>query len=560
MNDLFGVYGVTDPARALRSLGIIPAWSDADVAFGGAPVWANSSGTVIACGELVLDNAEDLRRMLDKPQAEAGELLAHLALCHGDQAGKHARGMFAVALWNTREKILTLLRDGVGARTLYYASSGRACWFGARLRALRRCPAVSDALSLPALRDYLACAFVPGSQTLWRDVSELRPGTTRTWPGGAAHSYWEPAEDTSEWAEPMETHASRLRALLEEAVRDCLPIAGPTGIFLSGGLDSSLVTALAARDAPGPLHTFAIHFGPEYPHELEYSDLVARHCGTRHHVIALPAKNIRETLPETMAALDDPIGDPLTTPNLILGRAAALETGVALNGEGGDPCFGGPKNLPMLLHELYGGETGRAGAYLRAFQKCYDDLPRLLLPDVRTALRDSPPEAFLTPLLDDEASAHYLNRLMYVNTRFKGADHILTKVSNLTSACGLLGRSPLFDRRVVAASFAIPPEFKLSGASEKAVLKRAVADLLPDVILTRPKSGMLVPVQSWFAHDLRPMARSLLLSRRSRIRPYLDQALVREWLEGRPHLRPRAGVKLWLLLTLELWLRGNEAE
>ncbi len=560
MNDLFGVYGVPDPARALRSLGIAPAWSDADVAFGGAPVWSDSSGTIIVSGEVILDNADDLRQRLDRPQAEAGALLAELALCGADHAGKQARGMFAVALWNTREKTLTLLRDGVGARTLYYAASGRACWFGARLRALRRCPAVSGALSLPALRDYLACAFVPGAQTLWRDVSELRPGTTRAWPGGEAKTYWEPAEDDSAWAEPMEAHAARLRALLEEAVRDCLPASGPTGLFLSGGLDSSLVTALAVRDAPGPLHTFAIHFGLEYPHELEYSNLVARHCGTRHHVIALPAKRIREALPETMEALDDPIGDPLTTPNLILGRAAASETGVVLNGEGGDPCFGGPKNLPMLLHELYGSENDRAGAYLRAFAKCYDDLPRLLLPDVQAALRAAPPEAFLTPLLDDEAGGHYLNRLMSVNTRFKGADHILTKVSNLTSACGLVGRSPLFDRRVVGASFAIPPPFKLSGASEKAVLKRAVADLLPDVILTRPKSGMLVPVQGWFARDLRPLARSLLLSRRSRIRPYLDQTLVREWLEGRSHLRPRAGVKLWLLLTLELWLRVNERD
>lgn len=560
MNDFFGVYGVPDPACALRSLGIAPAWSDADVAFGSTPVWADSSGTVVVSGEVVLDNADDLRQRLDRPQAEAGALLAELALCYGDGVGRYARGMFAAALWNTREKTLTLLRDGVGARTLYYAAPGRACWFGARLRALRRCPAVSSELSLPALRDYLACAFVPGAQTLWRDVSELRPGTTRVWPGGETRAYWEPAEDASGWAEPMETHAARLRALLEEAVRDCLPPSGPTGIFLSGGLDSSLVTALAARDAPGPLHTFAIHFGPEYPHELEYSDLVARHCGTRHHVIALPAKRIRETLPKTLEALDDPIGDPLTTPNLILGRAAASETGVVLNGEGGDPCFGGPKNLPMLLHELYGPENDRAGAYLRSFQKCHDDLPRLLLPDVQTALRAAPPDALFTPFLDDEAAGHYLNRLMYVNTRFKGADHILTKVSNLTSACGLVGRSPLFDRRVVSASFTIPPQFKLSGASEKAVLKRAVADLLPEIILTRPKSGMLVPVQGWFARDLRPMARSLLLGRRARIRPYLDQTLVREWLEGRPHLRPRAGVKLWLLLTLELWLRVNERE
>jgi asparagine synthase (glutamine-hydrolysing) len=260
-----------------------------------------------------------------------------------------------------------------------------------------------------------------------------------------------------------------------------------------------------------------------------------------------------------MGALDDPIGDPLTTPNLLLGRAAASHAGVILNGEGGDPCFGGPKNVPMLLHELYGAAESRETAYLRSFQKCYDDLPRLLLPQVREALREEPtPEERVAPYLSRSPMRHYLNRLMDLNVRMKGADQILTKVNNLTTACGLLGRSPLFDRRVVAFSFAIPPACKREGAVEKAVLKQAVADLLPPAILERPKSGMLVPVQRWFQRDLRGLAREFLLGRRARIRPYLDQALLREWLEYRGNLWPRHGVKLWLVLALEAWLRAQE--
>jgi len=250
-------------------------------------------------------------------------------------------------------------------------------------------------------------------------------------------------------------------------------------------------------------------------------------------------------------------------PNLLLGRAAARETGTILNGEGGDPCFGGPKNIPMLLHALYGqptGErTGPASAYLRSFQKCYDDLPRLLTPDVQRALRDLPsPESLITPFLEDPAMTHYLNRLMNLNTRLKGADHILTKVNNLSSAIGLTARSPLFDPRVVAASFAIPPEFKLAGSEEKAVLKSAVRDLLPPVILSRPKSGMLVPVQRWFQRDLKSYARRLLLGRDARTRPFFNQAIVKEWLAYEGGLWPRHGVKLWLLLTLEVWLRAQE--
>jgi asparagine synthase (glutamine-hydrolysing) len=188
--------------------------------------------------------------------------------------------------------------------------------------------------------------------------------------------------------------------------------------------------------------------------------------------------------------------------------------------------------------------------------KCYEDLGDLLAPEVQRELRSEPPLTDLVrPFLRDAGTQHYLNRLMRINTCLKGADLILTKVSDLTRANGLLGRSPLFDRRLVDAAFGIPPEYKLSAAEEKAVLKRAVADLLPESILTRPKSGMLVPVQSWFRKDLRRYAASRLLSRGSRIKPYLNQKLLRQWLSYEGNLWPRHGVKLWLALTLEEWLR-----
>lgn len=564
MNEFAGVFGVRDPAAALRATGVEPVWHDASVAFGGAPVWVGEAGCVVA-GELVLDNAEELRAALGMPEAAPGALIAGLYHCHGLGGLRRALGMFALALWDARQKRLLLLRDAPGARTLYHARQGEATWFAARLRTLRRTPAVGDTLSLPALRDYLICAFVPGEQTLWRDARELRPGRALSLPDDRAHAFWEPVERPFEADGPLaeeapaEDHAARLRALLEEAVRVRLPARGPTAVYLSGGLDSSLVTALVAREATGPLHTFSLHFGAEYPNELFYSETVARHCGSCHHVIELSARRVRETLVETMGALDDPIGDPLTTPNLLLGRAAAAHASVILNGEGGDPCFGGPKNAPMLLHELYGGGESRESAYLRSFQKCYDDLPRLLLPEVHAALREHPPpEARVAPFLSGPPARPYLDRLTDLNIRMKGADQILTKVNNLTTACGLLGRAPLFDRRVVAFSYAVPPACKREGAVEKAVLKQAVADLLPAAILERPKSGMLVPVQRWFQRDLRALARDFLLDRRSRIRPYLSQALPREWLDYRGNLWPRHGVKLWLVLALEAWLRAQE--
>ncbi len=556
-NDFAGVFGAADPASALRPLGVAPAWHDAEVAFGGAPVWVDPTDSLVVVGDVWLDAPHRLRATLGLPDAAPPALLAELYRRHGASLGRHAAGMLAVAIWDPQRRRLVLLRDAVGARTLYYAQQGRTWWFAARLRTLRRAPAVSDELNLAALRDYLIYSYVPGSRTLWRDAVELRPGTALVLPGGGTHPYWEPAE--SEWdpAEPIEAHAARLRTLLEDAVRLRLPPAESVGVFLSGGLDSSLITALAARMHQGQaVHTYAIHFGAQYPNELAFSSLVAEHCGTRHHVLELPARRIVEALPETLEALDNPIGDPLTVPNLLLGRTAAQDTRVILNGEGGDPCFGGPKNQPLLLHDLYAPPGGREAAYLRAHAKCYDDLPELLTPAAQRALSlEEPPEALVTPYLEDPRMPHFLNKLMYLNVRLKGADHILTKVNNLTSAVGLLGHSPLFDQRVVELSFAIPPVFKVEGANEKAVLKRAVADLLPPSILARPKSGMMVPVQRWFKGELRRYAADMLLGRRALTRPYLNERTVRDWLAFQGQLWPRHGVKLWLLLTLEVWLR-----
>jgi asparagine synthase (glutamine-hydrolysing) len=310
-----------------------------------------------------------------------------------------------------------------------------------------------------------------------------------------------------------------------------------------------------------PVRTYAINFGDEYPNELAYSGLVAAHCRTAHTVLTFDGKTVADHLAETVALLDCPVGDPLTTPNLLLARAAARDgLTVILNGEGGDPVFGGPKNLPMLMFEFHRDDpdpAARARAYLRSYQKCYDELARLLTPDVLEALRDAPPlERHVQPYLESPRMTSFLNRLLYTNLRTKGAHHILPKVERLTAASGIEGRSPLFDPHLIDAAFATPPALKLHGLHEKWILKLAVRDLLPSTILTRPKSGMLMPVQYWLHGPLREMANDLLLGSQARARGLFREQTVRVWMQGRGLIWRRHGQFIWLLLTLELWLRA----
>jgi asparagine synthase (glutamine-hydrolysing) len=533
-----------------------------------APAGGGCAGkALIAAGEVSLFNRgwvrEALGRELPDPgECSDGELLLRWYARAGVEGLADLRGMFAVAIWDGAS--LVLARDPVGARTLFYARDGERWLASSALMALRRSPRVPARINLNAVRSFLTFAYLPGEETLLDGVSELLPGRClRLHPGGRSESlsYWEPSE--GEWDEDIRpgAYAARLRALVEAATRDRLPAGEDVGVLLSGGLDSSLVTALAAKLHDRPVRTYSISFGDDLPNERAYADLVAAHCGTHHRVLSFRGIEVADHLGEAVALLDCPVGDPLTVPNLLLARAAAADgLRVILNGEGGDPIFGGPKNIPMLLFELHRTDPGpgaRARAYLFAYRKCYEDLPELLSDEVHRALADAPPlERLVEPLLESDRMRFYLNRLMYANLRTKGAHHILTKVERLTAACGLEGRAPLFDREVVEYSFAIPPALKLAGTSEKWVLKRAARDLLPSTIVDRPKSGMRVPVQQWLRGPLRVLARDVLLGRRARERELFRPEPIREWMNGEGALWPRQGGKLWLLITLELWLRA----
>ncbi|MFJ2110489.1 asparagine synthetase B family protein [Streptomyces sp. NPDC087850] len=534
-----------------------------------------------AVGEVTLHNRPELLAALARDGAYVpggcpdGELLLRCWVRLGAAGIRAAEGMFALAVQDEDDE-LVLIRDHMGARTLFYARADDSWAASTSLRALRRWPALDAGLELSAVRSFLTFAYLPGEETLLRGVREVLPGRVLRLAGGGAvteEHYWEPRELIEDAGAPPETYALRLRELLEEATAMRLPEAEAVGVLLSGGVDSSLVTALAAKLHTHPVHTYSISFGDELPGGLGYSGLVAAHCHTRHRVLTVSGDAVAARLAEAAGLLDSPVGDPLTVPNLMLAEAVAGDgLRVVLNGEGGDPVFGGPKNLSMLVQEMHrddlrelGGRKrdARETAYLRSYRKCFTDLPDLLHPDVLEALRTLPaPERFITPYLRpgerDGRMGHLLNQLLHCNLRTKGAHHILTKVERLTASRAVQGRAPLFDRRVVDHAFATPPRWKLNGAVEKWVLKEAVRDLLPGTVVDRPRSGMRVPVQQWLGGPLKGLAGDLLLGREARARGLFRQDTVRAWMKGEGALLPGQGGKLWLVLTLELWLRAYD--
>jgi asparagine synthase (glutamine-hydrolysing) len=423
-------------------------------------------------------------------------------------------------------------------------------------------------MRVAALPEYLTFSFVPGAGTMFEDIYELQPGSILTYAEGRPtvrrHFFFEDREFLPGGEPDENRHVHEVRAALEASVHAaCSAMEEPPAVYLSGGIDSSAVLAVAANQHTGRrLKTFSVHFGSRYTNENAYVAMMVDRCHTDHTWLEIRPRGFVNEMRRIIWSLDDPIGDPITVPNYLLSQVASEAAQWVLNGEGGDPCFGGPKNIPMMLSGLYGpgsadaGDTWLEREYLRSFRKCYGDLTDLLDPGV---LRESGGvealAAHIIPFLRADKPKSFLNKLMAMNIRLKGANLIQIKVDKMSSANGLLALAPLFSRRTIEAAMACPPWLKLEGNVEKAVLKKAVRDIVPDAIIQRPKCGMMVPVKFWFQGEMRRYAHKVLSKKNLRRIGLFNAEYVRRLLKyDLTDLRgQRYGTKLWMLITFMLW-------
>ncbi len=468
-----------------------------------------------------------------------------------------------IVAWRN-ERTLVVARDALGVRTAYWGSHRGRVLVGVEPKAVLAAPGFPRTLDVGAIGQFLTFSFVPGERCTLRDLREipaghrlevdLATGDTRTvrW---FFHEEVEP-EDCS-----PEAAVSMVRAAVDRAVADRLPGNDDVTAFLSGGLDSSVVVCAAAamrrERGDSPPKTFSLHFGEEYPSETEFAQMVADRAGTDHSTLEVTGREVGECLREMIWHLDDPIGDPVTAGNYVLARIASEHSGWVLNGEGGDPVFGGPKNLPMLLAHWYptlDDPDGREERYLATWRRAGEEVLALLHPDLRSEFdRERDLVDVVRPYLRADQPHHFLNKLMVANMRLKGAHLILPKVDRMVGAFSMTPLSPLFDREVVRTSLRVPPGTKLRSGIEKWALKEAYRDLVPAEVIARPKSGMRVPVRHWFRGELRAEARSVLSPRAIRRAGIFDERRVRDM---RRYRTGRDGIRLWMLMTFELWRRN----
>lgn len=531
-------------------------------------------------------NAKELRRRYAgypfRSRSDV-ETILPLYLDRGAAGLGELDGMFGLAIWDSAEGALILARDRSGEKPLFYSRAGGELWFASEVQALLANPALSRELDETAVGQYLTLGYVPEPRTVFRDVRKLESGTIVSFTAGGddVHRYWdagafEPTAATAASAIP------RLRSLLDAAVRKQMVADVPVGIFVSGGIDSALVAAIAARHQRGQvIHTFTVRFtDPSYDEGPEAAACAGR-TSHRHHEVMVGETELAKALSAVTDRLAEPVADPAILPTYLLAHEARQHVKVVLSGEGADELFGGyptylgHKVAPYLLAlPSPVRDAVRAAAGLLPASRDKVTLEFLLKRFLAGAERP-PPERHLSWFGTGAASCLPRNGhspltavarslpaparggpdgAMLFDYQTYLPDNLLTKNDRATMMSSLEARAPFLDRDLSAFALALPEDFKVRGWTTKWLLKQAASEWLPKQTIHRRKRGLSVPVASWIDRGLRSEVDRLLaterLARQELFAPQPVRRLLAEHRAGRAN-HARA---LWALVIFQYWL------
>ena len=598
--DADGYHVEGDIGLGQRRLSII------DLPGGGQPM-SNGDGSVWITFNGEIYNFRELRRELEQQghrfhSSSDTEVLLRSYEQHGEACVTRLRGMFAFGIWDGPRRSLFLARDRVGKKPLFYAEAGGQFVFASELQAILTHPAVSRAVDLGAIDDYLTYGYIPAPRTAFRAVFKLPPAhhlTIRLADGAGSPArkverYWSldylPKLDITEGEA-----AGRLLELLTESVRLRMIADVPLGALLSGGIDSSLVVALMSRLSDRPVKTFSIGFDDKEFNELPYARAVAERYGTDHHELVV-RPNALEILPTLVRHYGEPFADSSAVPSYYVSQMTREHVTVALNGDGGDESFAGydryrggvlAENYRKIPRSLRAGvieplaslipaslprrnRLGQAKRFLEVASQTAgrrylrwvgyftpDQKDRLYTPEFVASLDGHDAGGWLLGLIEEAGGAGFdsLDTLLATDVRSYLPYDLLVKMDIAAMAVSLEARSPFLDHKLMEFAARLPGRLKLRGGQSKYLLRRVARDLLPAENLARRKMGFGMPVGDWLRGELRPLLDDVLLSPRSvargHFRPEELRRLVREHAE-RTHDHT---FRLWALLWLEMWYR-----
>ncbi len=522
------------------------------------------------------------------------ETVLHSYEQYGAAGIQQFRGMFAYAIWDENKRQLFCVRDRLGIKPFYYYWDGaRVFAFASEIKALLEHPAIHPEPEDDLLPEYLAFGYSSGERTLFRGIRKLMPGHHLT----LRHlgdrldlkidRYWDVPEPSPVPQRSDEEWIHAVRQGLEETVRLRLMADVPLGTFLSGGVDSSAITALVGREISDPVKTFSVGYQEAQYSELSYARQVASSLGTEHHEVVIGRDDFLSVLPRLIWHEDEPITWPSSVSLFYVSRLASQHVKVVLTGEGSDELFGGYERyrwnmmntraanaFGILPHSLrrgirnWIGSTGLLRADLRrkishTFIGRENGVESLFLDNFYGAfalaeqqrLLASSPERIYGHYLqywNSRPHAPLLPRMLYADQKTYLVE-LLMKQDQMSMATSIESRVPFLDHQFLALAMSLPDHMKIRGKEQKYVLKKAVEDLLPHDIIYRKKMGFPTPLRQWFRDPASAPLLDSLLRPDSFLAPRIDLSLVATLLERHRSGLEDATDRLWRLLNLELW-------
>lgn len=511
-------------------------------------------------------------------------------------------GMFAFALWDAKDRRLQLVRDRLGVKPLYYASFDDVLMFASEIKALRRHPAFSGRLRKEAVNTAIHLGYVPAPLTIYENVVKVEPGTICTFAEPSScrvRRYWSPAQVVREgrahpFAAGLDEAADELDELLRSSISLRLISDVPVGVFLSGGIDSSTVTAVMRNISNGPVRSFSIGFGPDEFNEAPHARAIARHLGTEHTELYISSEDALAVIPKLPAMFDEPFADHSQIPTYLVSALARTSVTVSLSGDGGDELFGG-YNRHMYAPRLWNAASRLPRGTRRSLGSAIRSVPASVWPyasaafsrmgarqlhlqdkagKFANALSAASSTAFYEllvsqwtdePILSPDVSRSIADprwngveldsvaeQMMYYDMVRYLPDDILVKVDRASMSVSLESREPLLDHRIVEFAWRLPLSMKIAGGESKRVLRRVLHRYVPADFFRRPKSGFEVPLAEWLRGPLREWAESLLEERSLDSGIFNRSTVTKAW---REHLSGRVNRQhgLWNVLMFRAW-------
>lgn len=595
-----GTYVKDEIGLGMRRLAII------DLATGQQPI-SNEDGSIwiVFNGEIY-----NYRRLRDdlilkghrfKTNSDT-EVILHLYEEQGEMCVRHLGGMFAFAIWDRGKRKLTLARDRLGIKPLYYWLDGGFCLFGSEIKAILKDSRIPRQINYEALDDYFTFLAIPSPKSIFKGISKLPPAhiLTCTSDQVSLKEYWD-VEFTSNSSLSGEADAyareenyeQDLIHHLKDSVESQLISEVPLGAFLSGGIDSSAVVAVMSNGLNRPVITSSIGFSENGFDETKFARLVSHLYRTTHYE-HLVRPELEVVLPKLIYHFDEPFADSSAVPTYYLSKTAREHVTVALSGDGGDELFAGYRRyfydrfenklrgyLPRFIRRYLLPPLAKIypkADYLPQFLRAKTLLTNLSLSpeqgyanslslyngemrrklyseDLKRKLAGYDPTDTLLKYFKKTEGLDPLSRIQYVDIKTYLPDDILTKVDRMSMANSLEVRVPLLDHQFVEFAATIPPDLKLKGGNSKYIFKKAIRPYLSPDILERRKMGFSIPADTWFRKDIKEMAEDILFDSKTLNRGYFNPRFLHKMWRNHQSGLKNYGQHLWSLLVLEMWHR-----